>query len=314
MNTTDVRSQIRTQIRPFPRTATYPTSWAGPQTYQQIYDNLVHYVSNVMKSYGIRPYEMPDCLPCGFMALWMELIEKHDFLTHKTRRQAVFFVLARCKISSERRYQQKYNSLEELISYDWRNTVDEHTITGLEYRRDERWAAWATALDIRIDIERIMGKLAEKYANSPVHLVTLYALTTQVQQKDALSILGMTRTRHWCRHILEPLQDELRREFAAVFLERPLLPEPKKKYKKRTTTRQQTLPYRAWREQYQKGNTRPVLHLLEKYEDNQPMMQAIEDQIAGRSYTQIAQQSGRTYDQVSHWMKRAARELTAAYA
>jgi hypothetical protein len=129
--TSDFRSHIRSQIKPFPRVATYPTSWAGSLTFEQIYDNLAHYVTNVMKSKGIhRTNYLPDCIQHGFMALWLELVENKDFLTDKTRQQTVFFILARCKISTLRYYDDKYDSLEELMSYDWHNTWDEHTITG----------------------------------------------------------------------------------------------------------------------------------------------------------------------------------------
>lgn len=33
----DVSSKIRSQIRPFPRVATYSTGWAGQRTFEQIY-------------------------------------------------------------------------------------------------------------------------------------------------------------------------------------------------------------------------------------------------------------------------------------
>ncbi len=126
----DVRSKIRSQIEPFPRVATYPTSWAGALTFQQLYDDLAHYVTNVMKGKGIhRTNYLTDCIQHGFMALWLELVENNNFLNDKTRQQAVFFIMARCKISTLRYYDDKFDSLEELMSYDWRNTWDEHTIT-----------------------------------------------------------------------------------------------------------------------------------------------------------------------------------------
>jgi hypothetical protein len=104
-----IRSCIRSQIRPFPRVATYPASWAEqPQTFEQIYDNLAHYVTNVMKGKGIHHTNyLADCIQHGFMALWLELVNDNDFLAQKTRQQAVFFVLARCKISSLRYYDDK---------------------------------------------------------------------------------------------------------------------------------------------------------------------------------------------------------------
>ena len=58
--------------------------------------------------------------------------------------------------------------------------------------RDERWAAWATDVDIRIDIERIMEKLADKYADSFKHLVALYDVTTQVSRMDARGFRDLT--------------------------------------------------------------------------------------------------------------------------
>ena len=61
-------------------------------TFEQIYGNLSHYASTVMKLKGIhRTNYLPDCLQIGFMSLWEQLIEDNDFLADKTRQQAVFF-------------------------------------------------------------------------------------------------------------------------------------------------------------------------------------------------------------------------------
>ncbi len=80
-------NSIRAQIRPFNRTATYPTSWAGPQSYNEIYDNLAHYASNVMKRFGLRPHEIPDCLQIGFTVLWETLVQQPDWTGSRTARQ-----------------------------------------------------------------------------------------------------------------------------------------------------------------------------------------------------------------------------------
>ncbi|MBE2271226.1 MAG: hypothetical protein IAE80_23530 [Anaerolinea sp.] len=218
-------SEFRSQIRPYPRTPVYPTTWAGYQTFDQIYDNLAFYASNVMKNFGIRPHELPDCLQIGFMVLWETLTQQPDFLAQKTRRQAVFFILARCKISSMRYGEGRYDRLDELITDDWHDTADEHAITGLEADHDERWAAWATDVDMRIDIERIMVKLAAKYEHSPKHLVALYFITTQVNRTDAASILRTDKFRWHKRYVL-PLRAEVQYEFAQVFLERHGYPQP----------------------------------------------------------------------------------------
>jgi hypothetical protein len=211
----DFGSHIRRQIKPFCRVATYPTSWTGLQTFEQIYESLAHYVSNVMKRNGFRPHEIPECLQIGFMVLWETLTKRSDFLAQKTRQQAVFFVLARCKISSLRYGEGRY---EALTTEDWHSTADEHVITGLEANRDERWATWATDVDMRVDIERIMGKLAAKYGHSLKHMIALYHLTTQVSRIDAARIVGAEPFR-WYQRYAQPVLQDLRYEFAEVFLE-----------------------------------------------------------------------------------------------
>lgn len=60
---------IRSQDCPSPRTAVYPTSWAGEMTFEQLYDDLAHYASNVMKRNGFQPHEIPECMQIGFMVL-----------------------------------------------------------------------------------------------------------------------------------------------------------------------------------------------------------------------------------------------------
>jgi hypothetical protein len=145
-------SSFAMQIRPFPQVATYLTSWAGELTFEQLYDDLAHYASNVMKRNGFRPHEIPECLQNGFMVLWEMLTAQNDFLTEKTRRQAVFFIMARCKISTMRYQEGMYDSLDALISADWHNTADEHFIDGMQHRQGERWAGWATQVDTRADI------------------------------------------------------------------------------------------------------------------------------------------------------------------
>jgi len=184
-------SDFRSQIKPFPYIAHYATGWADAMTFDQIYDDLAHYASNVMKRYGFLPHEIPDCLQIGFMALWETLSTQRDFLAKKNRRQAVFFILARCKISTMRYQAEMYDSLDALVSRDWNRTADEQ-IDGMQHRHGERWAGWATEVDIRVDIKRIMHNLATKYEHSLKHLVALYHVTTQVSRNDAAMIASTT--------------------------------------------------------------------------------------------------------------------------
>jgi len=304
------------QINPYPRIAIYPIGWAGEMTFQQIYDDLAHYASNVMKNFGILPYELPDCLQIGFMVLWEMLAQQHDFLADKTRKQTVFFVLARCKISSMRCGEYRYDSLDALISSDWHDTAEEHIIDGLQHLRGERWAGWATEIDMRVDIERIMCKLAEKYVDSLKHLVALYHVTTQVSRVDAASITGVT-TWNWYKTCVLPVLAEVRYEFAQVFLETHsyVLPEPPvEQPNKNGRTGRFTSPYREWREQFRQGNTMPANALLNQYSHTTCLCQALQAQIDGKTYQQAAEHYGRKFNSFKKHMRRAAKLLKAAYA
>ena len=317
MSETTSRSKIRESIQPFPRVATYPTSWAGPQTFREIYDNLAHYASNIMKTKGIhRTNYLPDCIQHGFMALWLELVEDNDFLANKDRRQAVFFILARCKISSLRYYDDKYDSLEELISYDWHNTWDEHTIIGLtnptsSWKSIERWATWATELDIRIDVERIIHKLVEKYADSFEDLIALYAVTTQATYKYTASLAGVPETT-WSRKYITPMLLEVQYEFAEVCLVKHDYTMPERK--EIVHGGQYKSPYTEWREQYNAGDTAPAEALLAAYSHTVCVSGAIRAQIEGKTYKQAAIELDKKPTTFSKYMKRAARMLAAAYA
>ena len=303
------------QIKPFPCVAVYPTSWAGEMSFEQIYDGLAHYASNVMKRNGFRPHEIPECLQIGFMVLWETLTEQHDFLLQKTRRQAVFFILARCKISSMRYQAGRYDSLDALTSDDWHNTADEQ-IDGLQHQRGERWAGWATEVDMRVDIERVMCLLAEKYADSLKHLAALYFITTQVSRTDAASIAGVTPW-NWYKHYVLPVLAKVRYEFAQVFLETHSYTMPEPIVKPTNKNRQPgrfTSPYREWRESYRQGNTAPAEALLDQYAHTPCLILALQAQIDGRTYQQAAEHYGRKFNSFKKHMKRAAKLLKAAYA
>jgi hypothetical protein len=302
-------------IKPYLRVAVYPTSWAGDLTFEQLYDDLAHYASNVMKRNGFHPHEIPECLQIGFMVLWETLSEQHDFLLQKTRRQAVFFILARCKISSMRYQAGRYDSLDALISDDWHNTADEHVIDGMRHQQGERWAGWATEIDMRVDIERVMHKLATKYGDSLRHLAALYHVTTQVSRKDAASIAGVTPWNWYKRYVL-PVLAEVRYEFAQVFLETHsyTLPEPVAKHPhKNRRTGQFTSPHQEWREAYRQGNTAPAEALLDRYAHTPRLILALQAQIDGKTYQQAAEHYGRKFNSFKKHMKRAAKLLKAAY-
>ena len=303
------------QIKPFPRVAVYPTSWAEAMTFEQIHNDLAYYASNVLKSYGVLPHPLPDCLQNGFMALWETLSAQRDFLAQKTRRQAVFFILARSKISTMQYQSQMYDSLDAIVSDDWHNTVDEQ-IDGMQHQRGERWAGWATEIDMRIDIERVMHKLATKYADSLRHLAALYYITTQVSRQDSASIAGMTPW-NWYQGYVLPVLADVRYEFAQAFLETHDYPVPKPMIEhldKSRCTGRFISPYRAWREQYLAGHTAPAEVLLDQYRHTPCLSLALQAQIDGKGYRMAAADVGHSANTFKKHMKRAARLLSQAYA
>lgn len=311
---TKYRSIICSQIRPYAQAQIYPTGWAGRQTSVQLYDDLIEYAANVMKRNGLQPNERPECLQIGFTALLETLKSKHEFLADKTRQQAVFFILARCKISSLRAYDRRHESLEAYVSTDWRSSADEHVITGYEHDRDERWAAWATDVDNRIDIERIMHKLAVKYIDSFRHLIALYYITTQISRKDAAALAGLTPW-NWMQNYVEPVLRDVQYAFAQVFCEQHGYPQPESKpLVDRPSDGRFTTPYGAWREQYRQGRTEPAKSLLERYGHTPCIVHALQAQIDGKSYAQAADALGRNPKSFRRHMKRAAQLLAAAYA
>jgi hypothetical protein len=311
---TEYRSIIRSQITPYTQVQAYPTGWAGRQTSAQLHDDLVEYAVNVMKRNGLQSHERPECLQIGFAALLVTLKEQHQFLADKTRQQAVFFILARCKSSSLRAYDRRHESLEAYVSADWRSSADEHVITGYEHDRDERWAAWATDVDIRIDIEQIMHKLAAKYIDSFKHLIALYYITTQISRKDAAALAGLTPW-NWMQNYVEPVLQDVQYEFAQVFREQHDYPRPEfKTLSGRPASGRFTTPYGAWREQYRQGRTEPAKSLLEQYRKTPCIVHALQAQIDGKSYIQAAVATGRNPKSFRRHMKRAAQLLAAAYA
>ncbi len=248
------------------------------------------------------------------MALWETLTQQRDFLTEKTRRQAVFFILARSKISTMQYQAGMYVSFEALISDHWHKTADEQ-IDGMQHRRGERWAGWATEIDMRIDIERIMHKLATKYSDSLRHLAALYYITMQVSRKDAASIAGMTPW-NWYNSVVLPVLVEVRYEFAQVFIEQHDYPAPQPTFEradKSSCTGRFISPYRAWRDQYLAGHTAPAEALLDQYRHTPCLSLALQAQIDGKSYRTAAADIGHSANTFKKHMKPAARLLHEAY-
>jgi hypothetical protein len=94
-----VRHKISAQIRPFPRIATYPTSWGGDMTFEQIRDSLTLNINRLMRYYRYVEVDIPDMMAHGFMSLWEKLAEQTDFLTTVDHGGAIKWVMYRSGIS-----------------------------------------------------------------------------------------------------------------------------------------------------------------------------------------------------------------------
>jgi len=170
-------------------------------------------------------------------------------------------------------------------------------IEGSSDENPNELAAFLDATRTPIDVEQIMRKLADNYADSFKHLVALYAVTTQVTRKDAAVLTGVIPW-NWHKTYEEPMLQEVRYEFA---VESP-------------NNGQFSSPYQAWREQYEQSDTSPAEALLEQYSHTVCIAGALPAQIHGKTYRQAALDIGRNPNTFPKYMKRAARMLSAAYA
>ena len=80
MSDSDLRAKIRSQIKPFPQEAQYPTTWGGAMTFAQIRDSLTPNINRLMRYYRYVEVDIPDMIAHGFMNLWEKLVEQPDFL------------------------------------------------------------------------------------------------------------------------------------------------------------------------------------------------------------------------------------------
>ena len=117
-------------------------------------------------------------------------------------------------------------------------------------------AAWATATDMRVDIERIFARLVAKYEAQPEphrfrYLVALYYVTTQVKLEDAALIAGINH-----HYLLDDYASTVRKDVQQAFgeLYRPGL---------------------RWIDKFKRGHQTPALLVLEKYQRNPRMIYAI---------------------------------------
>jgi hypothetical protein len=135
------------------------------------------------------------------MVVSERLARNTQIFAHVDKYVVARIVEANCGVHYWRRH-ERHLSLDALEGVTTEDHPDEWMITRLEASRSEVWAAWATATDMRIDIEHIFARLVVKYeGQSEPHrfryLVALYYVTTQVKLEDAHSSPGSIITICW---------------------------------------------------------------------------------------------------------------------
>lgn len=238
----DIRERIRAHIKPFPRERRYLTAWNGEMCFEDIRASLTPNINRLMRYYRYVEVDIPDMIAHSFMRLWEELTQQPDLLADKDHGGAVKWVMYRSGISHYRKFYRREMYREDLATQS--GNPDEFMIDGYGKRVQYGHSHFAEAIDIRIDIERAVTQLAEKYQDNLAHLAALYYITTSVKPDDAAAIAGRAGSKKswWLTSVVKPLREEL---CELLELERP----------KRET----------WQDKVRTGNEAPLQRLISDY-------------------------------------------------
>ena len=195
----------------------YETRWRGAATLDELLaDTQVRKVAFAkMQSLGYVSDDAQDCFQLGTTNLWKALQEQPDLLLDKGAAWVGVWIAH----SGSRR------SL-------WKHKAREAPLNDPElsrYSRPERWAAWATRVDKRIDFTLLMNALAQRYEGEPLNLFALYSLTTSVKMKDVQSVANAHKNqliearndvKNDLRELLETEENDISDEFWVDQLQR----------------------------------------------------------------------------------------------
>jgi len=279
-------------IRPFPRIAHYATGWAGCRTFDKIYADLTPNLNRLLRYYGNADSNLPDLAAHAFMRLWMDLSADTTLLAGVDKGGALKLLLNRTNPQIFRKVVRHEVYLDDLATRS--GDPDEFVIDGFDHGQRTRYAEFAEAIDLRLDIERAIGETAEKYIDSLPHLAALYYITTEVSPDDAAAIAGKGGTKKcwWLTSVVKPLRSEL--------CEKLELFAPTKA---------------TWQERYRAGIEAPLLHLIDRYEaeGNLRMVATIQSMAAYESCKKLMQRLQLTKSHVQYLRLVGHRELNKIY-
>jgi hypothetical protein len=131
------------QIRPYPRTATYPTGWAGCLTFEQLYDDLIPNLNRPLRYYRSADIDLPDLIAHAFMRLWLNLSADPNFLAHEDRGGTLKLLVNRANVQVYRKLYECEIYLEDFATRS--RDPDEFIIDGLDRGHGVGHAAYAEA-------------------------------------------------------------------------------------------------------------------------------------------------------------------------
>lgn len=288
----DIRSNIRARIRPFPRVATYPTGWGGWRTFEQIYDDLIPSFNRLLRYYRNHELDIPDLIAHAFMRLWMDISADTSMLATVDKGGALKLLLNRTNPQLYRKFYRREMYLEDIATRS--GDPDDFIIDGFDHSHIIGHATYAEAIELRIDIEKAIVEMAEKYIDSLPHLAALYYITTEVGPDDAATIAGRSGTKKcwWLTSVVKPMREEL--------CEKLELFKP----------RQET-----WRDRHLAGVEAPLLRLVARYEaeGNLRMAATVQSMAAYESCKTLVERLGLSKYTIHMLRRNAHKELNKIY-
>jgi hypothetical protein len=177
------------------------------------------------------------------MRLWMDISVDTSMLATVDKGGALKLLLNRTNPQLYRKFYRREMYLEDIATRS--GDLDDFIIDGFDHSHIIGHATYAEAIELRIDIEKVITEMADKYMDSLPHLAALYYITTEVGPDDAAAIAGRSGTKKcwWLTSVVKPMREEL--------CEKLELFKP----------RQET-----WRDRHLAGVEAPLLRLVARYE------------------------------------------------
>jgi len=269
----------------------FMTGWAGMLTFAEIRDALTPNLYRLMHYYHFPEADLDDLHAHGFLRLWQELSDDPAFLENASKNEALRLLLNRLNPQHYRKFDRKEVSLEALA--DNSGEPDDFLIEGFSIGGG-RQAAFTRQVDLRLDLERAIHTLAERYQHSQPHLIALYYITTSVNVDHAASLAGRAGGKKgwWLTSIVKPVREELQALLSAYDTRR-----------------------NDWRSQFLAGDDVPLQQVIQRHASrgNSRMIAVLKSLAAQESCAALEKRLGVPKSTVFYLRRQAHSELNRAY-